>query len=193
MAKYWEDRIEKSHHKSTEANKGLRAAEGLKRVAGRNKEMYKNINAILLTGYTDDPAIWKQKLIELKVPEKEWSDYMEGLKYSADLWKASANSIPAKGLTVYAEKQLQRGVPSLGMPPTAFNNIIKNWENDFKSARKTHGSVVNYARKGIGYRPPLGFEDEEEQAVQGPEQSFDFSTMSPDEIRAEIAREEGAK
>jgi len=152
---FWEKTIKKQIEEGDEANRALTYWDELDKIFQRNPGFHKSMNYILLHGQDgEDPSYWQQKAIELNVPEKQWADFVAAGKISARLWASEARSIPAKGLSVYGEKQLSAGNPKLGIPYAAFKKLRKLSQKELMHKEDTGLKTSQYAQQGMIYREP---------------------------------------
>lgn len=150
----------------------LQAIDTVERVLKVDPDVTKHWGTIVLAAQRNDPTIIRQQLGN-RVPEKTRIHAEMLAKSLAVLPAAKFKSVPARGLTVFAEKLLKEGSPSIDMHAKSILNLVKPDKKFYEHTIKSGDEVYENLQKGIRYMPkPMELDIEKFEDVLGEDNPY---------------------
>lgn len=185
------DNIKSYIDKGDAAIPALQAIDTIENILTRDPDVTKHWGIIALAAQRNDPGYVHQKLANT-VPEKTRIHAELLSKSLSNLATQKFKGIPARGLTVFAEKMLKEGSPSMDMNAKTILKMVPMDKKYFKHAVEARDLVYENLQKGIAHTPkPMELELEkwEEDEAENPYLGLSDSELAAKE--AEIRKQLG--
>jgi hypothetical protein len=182
------------HHleKREAAIPALQAIDTVERVLKVDPNVTKHWGTIVLAAQRNDPGIIRQQLGN-RLPEQTRIHAEMLAKSLAVLPAAKFKSMPARGLTVFAEKLIKEGSPSIDMHAKSILSMVKPDKKFYEHTIQSGDEVYEKLQKGIRYIPkPMELDLEKFEDVLGEDNPY--IGLSDSELaakEAEIKRQLG--
>jgi hypothetical protein len=166
----------------------LQAIDTIENVLTRDPDITKHWGVIALAAQRKDPGYVNQQLAN-KVPEKTRYHAELLAKSLATLPVSKFKGVPAKGLTVFAEKLISGMSPSMDMSSKSILKMVKPDKKFYSHTIKAGDEVYENLEKGIRYIPkPMEVEFEKWEEDEGENPYLGMSGAELDSKEAELRK-----
>lgn len=177
--------IEKRIEQGNTAHKGMQTLDRLNEIVDTKPQLFGTFDAIIANNNSANPTLLSTLATKLKVKDEDRADFEEAGKLFAYLYQDALHSLPSGTRNnQYLEREIKKGIPSMGQVPEAFKRITSHIGKDFVYPAEVGKKTSEYYQQGLEYKPKV-------REYKAPEKKIKLpggQSVTADDLRAKEPR-----